>query len=468
MLDFFPFYFKPIQLNYNNKPKYSNNFDIIISFLSIISFIIIIIHYVIKSLSKEPYLYYQNDKIENMANYTFSRLPLFIGLVDLKSKLFIANFGEFISPYLIYNNKQTYEELRIRPCNYSELLELEELLTGKKSENKTEYNFLNDYTTINYTNNKNDNKYAFICPDLNGKEYILRGTMNVIRNDGYIFTFHFLKKRNLPFEIDYENYGLFVVWPDFYYDSLDYDNPIKKKGKSELLILKNLTMEHFAMSYQQNKLILNKGFFIQNKSETTYLSYDSIKHSSLSQRLVDQEKQHISLITLDIYLTNKIHLDNISYLKFTDILTKIVSLFSFIKQIFSKISLKLRNKTMYIDLINHFQDNEIINEKIVKENENNELNIESLSKHKKKFNLSLCQYLLPSFCFKHNSRMKLYNTYKDFFLKRISVETLIYASLQNNNFNYSNHDYHNNIINNSIDNSEYNDKKQYLIDSGWE
>ena len=122
MLDFFPFYFKPIQLNYNNKPKYSNNFDIIISFLSIISFIIIIIHYVIKSLSKEPYLYYQNDKIENMANYTFSRLPLFIGLVDLKSKLFIANFGEFISPYLIYNNKQTYEELRIRPCNYSELL----------------------------------------------------------------------------------------------------------------------------------------------------------------------------------------------------------------------------------------------------------------------------------------------------------------------------------------------------------
>ena len=64
--------------------------------------------------------------------------------------------------------------------------------------------------------------------------------------------------------------------------------------------------------------------------------------------------------------------------------------------------------------------------------------------------------------------MKLFKLYKEFFLKRISVETLIYASLQNNNFNYSNHDYHNNIINNSIDNSEYNDKKQYLIDSGWE
>ncbi len=471
MIDYFPFYFIPIPLNYNNKSKYSNHFDIIISILSIISFIIIIIYYTFESFSKEPYLYLQNDKIENMVNYSFTRLPIFIGLFDLKTHQFIANFGEIISPILLYNNKSNFTELRIRPCNQTELSELTELFTGKQSENETEYNFLNNYTTINYTNNnnKNDANYLFICPDLNGTEYILRATKNVLRTDGFTFSFIFLKKRDLPFEIDYERFQFVVVWPDYYFDSLDYYNPIKRIGKSEVLLLKNQTFEQYSLNFQLNKFISNKGFFFQDKNETSYLSYDSIQHRSYTQRLFDQKEQYLSLVSFDIFLSSKIHLEKISYIKFTDILAKIVALFSLIKQIFSKISLKVRNKTMYIDLINHFQDNEIINQKINQENEKNELNIESVNKEKKQFKLSLCQYLLPTFCFKHNSRMKLFKLYKEFFQKRISVETLIYSSLKNNDFIYSNHDkFKGGSINDSINNSELNDNKQRLIDSGWE
>ena len=82
----------------------------------------------------------------------------------------------------------------------------------------------------------------------------------------------------MPIEIDYERYQLFVVWPDYYFNSLDYYNPIKKIGKSELFLLKNQTMEHFSMNYQQNKFISNKGFFIQKKNEILYLYYDFIEH----------------------------------------------------------------------------------------------------------------------------------------------------------------------------------------------
>ncbi len=470
MIDFFPFYFKSFQLNYKCKPKYSNNFDIIISIISIISFILTLIYYINESFSKEPYLYYQNEKIENMANYTFSRLPFFIGLVDIQKKQFITNFGELIAPYLIYNNKSVYTELRIRACNETENLEIQELLTGKKNENKSEYNFLNDYSTINHSNKSNQTNapYLFICPDLDGKEYILKGTQNVLRNDGYIFSFHFLKRRNLPFEIDYERYQLFVVWPDYYFNSLDYNNPIKKIGKSELFLLKNQTMEHFSMNYQQNKFISNKGFFIQKKNEINYLSYDSIDHKSYTQRLFDQEKEFISLVTLDIYLTNKIHIDYIQYIKFTDVLTKVVSLFSFIIQIFSKMSTLIRNKTIYIDLINNFQDNEIINKKIFHDKNNNELilDVKFLNNKKNKYKLSLCQYILPTIFFKNNSRIKLYKLYKDFFVKAISIETLINASLQINDFNYSNHEKLNNIVNNSVFQNEDYEKKQYLIDYG--
>ena len=78
MIDFFPFYYNPIQLNYNNKSKYSNIFDVLISILTIITFIIILVYFIFESFSKEPFLYYQNNKIENMANYTFSRLPFFL------------------------------------------------------------------------------------------------------------------------------------------------------------------------------------------------------------------------------------------------------------------------------------------------------------------------------------------------------------------------------------------------------
>ena len=65
--------------------------------------------------------------------------------------------------------------------------------------------------------------------------------------------------------------------------------------------------------------------------------------------------------------------------------------------------------------------------------------------------------------------MKLFKLYKEFFQKRISVETLIYSSLKNNDFIYSNHDkFKGGSINDSINNSELNDNKQRLIDSGWE
>ena len=469
MIDFFPFYYNPIQLNYNNKSKYSNIFDVLISILTIITFIIILVYFIFESFSKEPFLYYQNNKIENMANYTFSRLPFFFGLVHIKSRLFIKNFHEIMIPFLSYNNKGTHEKIELRYCNESELLELDEYLTGKKSENISEHNFFNDYTDNNYNNNSIQNyTNLFICPDLKGKEYTLKGTQNVVRNDGFIFSFHFIKRRDLEIPIDYEQFELLVVWPDYYFDSLDYDNPIKKKGKSELLLFNNERMEHYSMNYDQNIFISNKGFFFPNKNETTYLSYNSINHKSMTQRLMDEQKEYISLVTLDIYLTNLIHIDNVRYIKFTDILTKIVSLFSLIKHIFAKLSIKFRNKSIFIDLINHFQNNEIIQKKIYKKNEINDLNIENIDYHKKKFKLSLCQYLLPTYFYKNNPKIKLFNLYKEFFLKRISVETLIYVSLQNDNFYYTNHDKSKNSINDSILSNEFDEKKHYLIDSGWE
>ena len=131
-------------------------------------------------------------------------------------------------------------------------------------------------------------------------------------------------------------------------------------------------------------------------------------------------------------------------------------------------SIKFRNKSIFIDLINHFQNNEIIQKKIYKKNEINDLNIENIDYHKKKFKLSLCQYLLPTYFYKNNPKIKLFNLYKEFFLKRISVETLIYVSLQNDNFYYTNHDKSKNSINDSILSNEFDEKKHYLIDSGWE
>ena len=290
-------YSNPIPLFYHRRKKYVNIFDYILTFITIIITIILSGFYYLQLIKKEPYSYHQIEKIEKNGNYTFSNLPFFISVVYYQRFFFIDPYSLFI-PCLSYNNGTKNESIPLRYCNESELNEVRKIINSNQ----------------NLSN-------LFICPDFKGKEYILKATKSAIRTGNIIFELNLLKNPN-KIRDDYELYELYVIWKDHYLDASDYDNPIKIDGKARYFSLRNDRLEVYNFFFNLKYFESNKGYFIQNKTKTSYLNYDSIEYSSISKKhcVPDFDNQ---LITLKIYLNTKVHTDSISYMKFTDILTKL-------------------------------------------------------------------------------------------------------------------------------------------------
>ena len=397
-------YSNPIPLFYHNRKKYANLFDYILTFITSVILVILLVFYYLKIIKKEPYLYHQIDKIENKANYTLSNLPFYISVVYFPQAIFMDPYLYFI-PYLTYNNRSHYESIPLRYCNESELKEVQKIL------------------------NTNQNlSYLFICPDFQGKEYILKANQNVIRSDNYFFTFNLFKHPNITLD-DYELLELYVIWNDQYLDMSDYDNPIKKEGKGKAFNLRNDRLEVFNFFFNLKYYESNKGNLISNKTTTSYLNYDSIEYISLTNRAA-APGTYYQMITLNFYLNTKVHIDSITYMKITDVLTKVVSIYSVIFKFMSIFSKYIRNKSIIIDLTNYVG---AIKNNINENNQNEKITSnEIIIKKKKKFKLNLIELLLPSFLLRKNQNIKLYKEYKNFFSSLISVETLINFYLQNN------------------------------------
>ncbi len=398
-------YSNPIPLFYHRRKKYANIFDYILTFITIIITIILSGFYYLQLIKKESYLYHQTDKIENNGNYTFSNLPFFISLLYYKRLFFIDPYS-FVIPILSYYNGSKFENITLRYCNESELNELRKILNS----------------TQNLSN-------LFICPDFQGKEYILKATKNSIRTGNFFFRFNFIKHLNKTKD-DHELYDIYVIWKDNYLDTSDYDNPIKNDGKARYFSLRNDRKEVYDFYFNLNYFESNKGYFINNKTKTSYLYYDSIEYSSFSNKYVDPVYFHEQLMTLNIYLNSKVHIDSITYMKFTDILTKIVSILSVIVKFITLIGNYFRNKTMIIDLANYVGSMKSnINEGNKYEKfDSNEIKI----KKKKIFKLNIIEFLLPSFLLKKNSNIKLFKEYKKYIESIICVENLINCYLHNN------------------------------------
>ena len=397
-------YSNPIPLFYHRRKKYVNIFDYILTFITIIITIILSGFYYLQLIKKEPYLYHQTDKIENNGNYTFSNLPFFISLVYYKRLFYVDPYLLFI-PFLTYNKGSDFESIPLRYCNESELNELRKMLNS----------------TQNLTN-------LFICPDFKGKEYILKATKSSIRTGNAFFEFNLFKNPN-KIRDDYELYELYVIWQDNYLDASDYDNPIKKDGKARYFSLRNERLEVYNLFFNIKYFESNKGYFIQNKTKTSYLNYDSIEYSSTSNKNLDPVFYY-QLITLKIYLNTKVHTDSISYMKFTDILTKIVSILTTIVKFISLIGKYFRNKIMIIDLANYVGN---MKSNINEGNKNEKFDSNEIKIEKKKIlKLNVIEFLLPSFLLKKNSNIKLFKEYKKYIESIICVETLINYYLHNN------------------------------------
>ena len=277
--------------------------------------------------------------------------------------------------------------------------------------------------------NSNQNlSNLFICPDFKGKEYILKATKSATRTGNYFFEFNLFKNPN-KIRDDYELYELYVIWQDNYLDASDYDNPIKKDGKARYFSLRNERLEVYNFFFNIKYFESNKGYFIQNKTKTSYLNYDSIEYSSTSNKNLDPVFYY-QLITLKIYLNTKVHTDSISYMKFTDILTKIVSILSTIVKFISLIGKYFRNKIMIIDLANYVGN---MKSNINEGNKNEKFDSNEIKIEKKKIlKLNVIEFLLPSFLLKKNSNIKLFKEYKKYIESIISLETLINCYLHNN------------------------------------
>ena len=400
-------YSTPIPLFYHRRKIYANLFDYILTFITVIITVIILLFYYYKLIKKEPYLYHQLDKIENKANYTFSNLPIYISVVYYPNGLFIDPNIYFI-PHLSYNNRTNYERIELRYCNESELKEIENILN----------------VNLNSTN-------VFLCPDFKGKEYILKANQNVVRKDNYIFTLSLLKNPNYTLQ-EYELLQVYFVWNDQYLDMSDYDNPIKKDGKGKAFNFRNDRLEVYNFFFNLKYYESNKGYLIPNKTKTSYLNYDSIEYNSYTNKYVDP-MAYYPMMTFNFFLNTKTHTDSITYMKITDILTKVVSIYSVLFKFISIFSKYIRNKSIIIDLTNYVKT---IKNTINEENRNKKKNSnEIINKRKKKFKLSFFELLLPSFLFRKNRNIKLFNEYKNFFSSIISVKTLINYYLQNSNIN---------------------------------
>ena len=400
-------YSTPIPLFYHRRKIYANLFDYILTFITIIITVIILGFYYYKLIQKEPYLYHQLDKIENKANYTFSNFPIYITVVNYKNLTFFDPNIHFI-PFLLYNNRTNYEIIELRYCNESELKEVENILN------------------VNLKSTK-----LFLCPDFKGKEYILKATQNVIRSDNYIFTLSLFKNPKYILE-DYETLQVYFIWNDQYLDMSDYDNPIKKDGKGKAFNFRNDRLEVYNFFFNLKYYESNKGYLIPNKTKTSYLNYDSIEYYSLTNKYADPKALY-QMMNFNFILNTKVHTDSITYMKITDILTKVVSIYSVLFKFISIFSKYIRNKSIIIDLTNYVKT---IKNTINEENQKGRVNSnEIIKKRKKKFKLSFIELLLPSFLFRKNQNIKLFNEYKNFFSSIISVKTLINYYLQNSNIN---------------------------------
>ena len=476
----FDIYGSNYYLNFNKKNKHNTIFGLILGIISILSFCILSIYYIIIIIKRKKYSIKSDSHISSNIKLNITNFPLFISYFGFDGENYINN-NKLNSIFLSYVKDYNQIEIPLIDCNLIDL---------KKNE---DYNFINNYYNISNSKCLNYSDEILINNDeINNKNnhlnILLYKCNSLFDNKNECYNESELYKK-------LDNSYFIFGFIEYYIDYNSINNPIKKRIKIEEIIISYNLKKTIKYYFEKVELNSNNGYFFNSITSFNFYTFDSYTFDFYF--LSDYNP---ILLTVQFYSNNILNLINRNYLKFQDAISNLESYINFTYKFICMIYFYFSQQIIYGDIINNLilkDENKFYNQinnknfklkklkscdisyininkknknymnssffklikplnsidiiknsnnlsfkdknkKINQFNKNNTTYINKIksfdffnliNKKSKLINFNIIQYFLPLNLFKTNKKIILYHKLKDELLKIISIENLYNLSL---------------------------------------
>ena len=440
MLNFFDIYSQNYLLHFSQSDKFHSKTGIFFGLFSIISFLTIIIIYIIILYSRKNFTIITNNLLDYSSHINLTNTPILFSLIDRNNKLIYLD-KKLVDFYLqIYNNvnNQT-NNISLINCEKSDYYSL----IKKKLNIEDEYGELKYFQCVKENEilllkgRKGRGNYTYIYFHINicDNNTIINNKTNQCYSKSEI-----LKKLN--------GSKLILTYLEGSLDHYNYKHPIQVQSRTEEFSLNLQIHKTITYIFDKSDYKSDNGIIFNNINYYTFFTFRNFRLDFYLN------ENYFKLLTIKFIASDYSYIYERRYLKFQDIMTNVISYINGIYIFIHIILYYIIKKMLYMNVINHL---------IFKEKKLNNNNIQNISKIIEDENES-------SFSFQKdkNKGRKSNNTYNKKYIKNILKSNSVYIynlnSLNNKERN-SNNFLFNKISNNSIINlmkkNIYNNIKKY-------
>ena len=438
MLNFFDIYSQNYLLHFSQSDKFHSKTGIFFGLFSIISFLSIIIIYIIILYSRKNFTIITNNLLDYSSYINLTNTPILFSLIDRNNKLIYLD-KKLVDFYLqIYNNvnNQT-NNISLINCEKSDYYSM----IKKKLNIEVEYGELKYFQCVKENEilylkgRKGRGNYTYIYFHINicDNNTIINNKTNQCYSKSEI-----LKKLN--------GSKLILTYLEGSLDHYNYKHPIQIQSRTEEFSLNLQIHKTITYIFDKSDYKSDNGIIFNNINYYTFFTFRNFRLDFYLN------ENYFKLLTIKFIASDYSYIYERRYLKFQDIMTNVISYINGIYIFIHIILYYIIKKMLYMNVINHL---------IFKEKKLNNNNIQNISKIIEDENES-------SFSFQKdkNKGRKSNNTYNKKYINNIlkSNSFFIYNSINNNERN-SNNFIINKISNGSIINlmkkNIYNNIKKY-------
>ena len=345
-------YGMPFSIKYKNNTTYISILGILLSLITIIIISILLLYYFLELIKHSTFTVLNNNDKNKEISINLSNIPIMLGLINInatlleinKEYLSISIFKRTLIPINKSDGHLTLKRLELEYCNesiykneYPEMkkYDLSKLLCIKPNQSleiKGRYgDSINGFKTIDI--------FLNICEECLNKTNNLKELENY-SYDSY-FSIHYLSN---------------II------DHYNYKEPLIQNFRSENFEINPLIHKKFLYYFSSLSYISDNGYLfnVQKKYNSLifdYLNFDFIERNN---SMIYDNKIYSSIIQIIFSCSEYRITYNRTYLKITDIFSKIGGLIDFIFIVFNTINSYFSKKNFVVDIANNLICNKCI------------------------------------------------------------------------------------------------------------
>ena len=438
MLNFFDIYSQNYLLHFSQSDKFHSKTGIFFGLFSIISFLSIIIIYIIILYSRKNFTIITNNLLDYSSHINLTNTPILFSLIDRNNKLIYLD-KKLVDFYLqIYNNVNNQTNnislINCEKSDYYSMIKKNFFIEVEYGELKY-FQCVKENEILLLKGRKGRGNYTYIYFHINicDNNTIINNKTNQCYSKSEI-----LKKLN--------GSKLILTYLEGSLDHYNYKHPIQIQSRTEEFSLNLQIHKTITYIFDKSDYKSDNGIIFNNINYYTFFTFRNFRLDFYLN------ENYFKLLTIKFIASDYSYIYERRYLKFQDIMTNVISYINGIYIFIHIILYYIIKKMLYMNVINHL---------IFKEKKLNNNNIQNISKIIEDENES-------SFSFQKdkNKGRKSNNTYNKKYINNIlkSNSFFIYNSINNNERN-SNNFIINKISNGSIINlmkkNIYNNIKKY-------